>query len=248
MKQMRKFGIIVVLLVAAFLGYEVKSIDLNNGSDLLSQFIELIPNEGTTEQEYIDLSNIPEYDGQPYVAVNGNVPFFEDSELTAMSFEEYSDLDALGRCGVAVASVGQDIMPTEERGSIGQVKQTGWHTVKYDFVDGKYLYNRCHLLGYQLTGENANEENLITGTRYLNVEGMLPLENMVAEYVEETGNHVMYRVTPIYTEDNLLADGVLMEGYSVEDQGEGITFCVYAYNVQPGVDIDYQTGNSSLAE
>ena len=168
--------------------------------------------------------------------------------MTATSFEEYSDLDNLGRCGVAMASVGQDIMPTEERGSIGQIKPAGWHTVKYDCVDGKYLYNRCHLLGYQLTGENANERNLITGTRYLNVDGMLPFENMVADYVMETGNHVMYRVTPIYTGNNLVADGVLMEGYSVEDQGEGITFCVYVYNVQPGVRIDYATGDSSLAE
>lgn len=248
MKKLRKFVIIIVLLIAAFLGYEVKTTDLSSGSDLLSQVIELIPSGDTAEQGSIDLSNIPEYNGEPYIAVNGNVPFFEDTEVTATSFEEYSDLDNLGRCGVAMASVGQDIMPTEERGSIGQIKPAGWHTVKYDCVDGKYLYNRCHLLGYQLTGENANERNLITGTRYLNVDGMLPFENMVADYVMETGNHVMYRVTPIYTGNNLVADGVLMEGYSVEDQGEGITFCVYAYNVQPGVRIDYATGDSSLAE
>ena len=247
-KKLRKFVIIIVLLIAAFLGYEVKTTDLSSGSDLLSQVIELIPSGDTAEQGSIDLSNIPEYNGEPYIAVNGNVPFFEDTEVTATSFEEYSDLDNLGRCGVAMASVGQDIMPTEERGSIGQIKPAGWHTVKYDCVDGKYLYNRCHLLGYQLTGENANERNLITGTRYLNVDGMLPFENMVADYVMETGNHVMYRVTPIYTGNNLVADGVLMEGYSVEDQGEGITFCVYVYNVQPGVRIDYATGDSSLAE
>lgn len=248
MKKLRKFVIIIVLLIAAFLGYEVKTTDLSSGSDLLSQVIELIPSGDTAEQGSIDLSNIPEYNGEPYIAVNGNVPFFEDTEVTATSFEEYSDLDNLGRCGVAMASVGQDIMPTEERGSIGQIKPAGWHTVKYGCVDGKYLYNRCHLLGYQLTGENANERNLITGTRYLNVDGMLPFENMVADYVMETGNHVMYRVTPIYTGNNLVADGVLMEGYSVEDQGEGITFCVYVYNVQPGVRIDYATGDSSLAE
>ena len=248
MKKLRKFFIIIVLLIAAFLGYEVKTTDLSSGSDLLSQVIELIPSGDTAEQGSIDLSNIPEYNGEPYIAVNGNVPFFEDTEVTATSFEKYSDLDNLGRCGVALASVGQDIMPTEERGSIGQIKPAGWHTVKYDCVDGKYLYNRCHLLGYQLTGENANERNLITGTRYLNVDGMLPFENMVADYVMETGNHVMYRVTPIYTGNNLVADGVLMEGYSVEDQGEGITFCVYVYNVQPGVRIDYATGDSSLAE
>ena len=248
MKKLRKFVIIIVLLIAAFLGYEVKTTDLSSGSDLLSQVIELIPSGDTAEQGSIDLSNIPEYNGEPYIAVNGNVPFFEDTEVTATSFEDYSDLDNLGRCGVAMASVGQDIMPTEERGSIGQIKPAGWHTVKYDCVDGKYLYNRCHLLGYQLTGENANERNLITGTRYLNVDGMLPFENMVADYVMETGNHVMYRVTPIYTGNNLVADGVLMEGYSVEDQGKGITFCVYFYNVQPGVRIDYATGDSSLAE
>lgn len=248
MKKLRKFVIIIVLLIAAFLGYEVKTTDLSSGSDLLSQVIELIPSGDTAEQGSIDLSNIPEYNGEPYIAVNGNVPFFEDTEVTATSFEKYSDLDNLGRCGVALASVGQDIMPTEERGSIGQIKPAGWHTVKYDCVDGKYLYNRCHLLGYQLTGENANERNLITGTRYLNVDGMLPFKNMVADYVMETGNHVMYRVTPIYTGNNLVADGVLMEGYSVEDQGEGITFCVYVYNVQPGVRIDYATGDSSLAE
>ena len=248
MKKLRKFVIIIILLIAAFLGYEVKTTDLSSGSDLLSQVIELIPSGDTAEQGSIDLSNIPEYNGEPYIAVNGNVPFFEDTEVTATSFEDYSDLDNLGRCGVAMASVGQDIMPTEERGSIGQIKPAGWHTVKYDCVDGKYLYNRCHLLGYQLTGENANERNLITGTRYLNVDGMLPFENMVADYVMETGNHVMYRVTPIYTGNNLVADGVLMEGYSVEDQGEGITFCVYVYNVQPGVRIDYATGDSSLAE
>ena len=248
MKKLRKFVIIIVLLIAAFLGYEVKTTDLSSGSDLLSQVIELIPSGDTAEQGSIDLSNIPEYNGEPYIAVNGNVPFFEDTEVTATSFEEYSDLDNLGRCGIAMASVGQDIMPTEERGSIGQIKPAGWHTVKYDCVDGKYLYNRCHLLGYQLTGENANERNLITGTRYLNVDGMLPFENMVADYVMETGNHVMYRVMPIYTGNNLVADGVLMEGYSVEDQGEGITFCVYVYNVQPGVRIDYATGDSSLAK
>lgn len=248
LKKLRKLVIIIVLLIAAFLGYEVQTTDLSSGSNLLSQVIELIPSGDTAEQGSIDLSNIPEYNGEPYIAVNGNIPFFEDTEVTATSFEEYSDLDNLGRCGVAMASVGQDIMPTEERGSIGQIKPAGWHTVKYDCVDGKYLYNRCHLLGYQLTGENANERNLITGTRYLNVDGMLPFENMVADYVMETGNHVMYRVTPIYTGNNLLADGVLMEGYSVEDQGEGITFCVYAYNVQPGVRIDYATGDSSLAE
>ena len=191
-----------------------------------------------------NLADVPAYSGQPYVAVNGNVPYFTDADLTDVSFESYSDLDSLGRCGVAYASVSQDTMPTEKRGSIGEVKPTGWHTAKYDNVDGKYLYNRCHLIGYQLTGENANEKNLITGTRYLNIEGMLPFENMVADYVKETNQHVMYRVTPVFEGDNLLAAGVLMEGKSVEDNGEGVLFCAFAYNVQPGVSIDYATGES----
>lgn len=195
-----------------------------------------------------DLSAIPAYSGQPYVAVNDNVPFFSESDLTDVSFESYGDLDALGRCSVAYASVGTDIMPAEKRGNIGQVKPTGWHTVKYDFVDGKYLYNRCHLIGYQLTAENANEKNLITGTRYLNVQGMLPFENMTADYVKETKNHVLYRVTPVFKGDNLVADGVLMEAESVEDKGEGVEFCVFVYNVQPGVTIDYATGDSWLDE
>ena len=195
------------------------------------------------------LSSVGAYTGKAYVSVNGNTPYFTADELTSTSFELYSDLDALGRCGTVYASIGKDLMPTEERGSIGMVKPTGWHTVRYDdLVDGKYLYNRCHLIGFQLTGENANTSNLITGTRYLNIEGMLPFENMVADYVKETGNHVMYRVTPIFEGNNLLASGVLMEGYSVEDNGAGICYCVYAYNAQPGIEIDYATGDSKLAE
>jgi len=195
------------------------------------------------------LSSVGAYTGKAHVSVNGNTPYFTADELTSTSFELYSDLDSLGRCGTVYASIGKDLMPTEERGSIGMVKPTGWHTVRYDdLVDGKYLYNRCHLIGFQLTGENANTSNLITGTRYLNIEGMLPFENMVADYVKETGNHVMYRVTPIFEGSNLLASGVLMEGYSVEDNGAGICYCVYAYNVQPGIEIDYATGESKLAE
>lgn len=194
----------------------------------------------------IDLANIPAFYGEPYVAINDNVPDFSDADLTTSSFEEYSNLDSLGRCGVAYACIGTDLMPTEERGSIGQVKPSGWHTVKYDCVDGNYLYNRCHLIGYQLTAENANENNLITGTRYLNVEGMLPFENMVADYIKETGNHVLYRVTPIFEGDNLVASGVQMEAKSVEDNGEGILFNVYCYNAQPSVGIDYATGDSWL--
>ena len=199
---------------------------------------------GSTAQS-VTLSDIPAYSGEPYAAINNNVPFFSDSDLKTTSWETYSDLDSLGRCGTAYANVGQDLMPTEKRGSIGQVKPTGWHTVKYDNVDGKYLYNRCHLIGYQLTAENANEKNLITGTRYLNVTGMLPFENMVADYVKETNNHVLYRVRPIFEGDNLVANGVLMEAKSVEDNGEGVEFNVFCYNVQPGISIDYATGDSS---
>ena len=192
-------------------------------------------------------ADVPAYSGEPYTAVNNNEPYFTSDNLTTDAFENYSELDALGRCGVAYANVCLETMPTEKRGSISEVKPTGWHSVKYDNVDGKSLYNRCHLIGYQLTAENANQQNLITGTRYLNVEGMLPFENMVADYVKETDNHVLYRVTPIFTGDNLVADGVLMEGYSVEDEGDGICFCVYAYNVQPGITIDYATGDSWLS-
>jgi DNA-entry nuclease len=200
------------------------------------------------EGESVNLDSIPAFDGKrAYVVINDNKPFFTESEIVSQSYEKYSELDYLGRCGVAIACVGKDIMPTEDRGSIGQVKPSGWHTVKYDIVDGKYLYNRCHLIGYQLTGENANKGNLITGTRYLNIEGMLDFENMIADYVKDTENHVMYRVTPIFDGSNLLASGVLMEAYSVEDAGAGIEFCVYAYNAQPGVDIDYKTGNSALS-
>ena len=195
----------------------------------------------------INIGEIPEYSGEAYVTIANNIPNFTDSELKTESFETYSDLDSLGRCGIAYANIGQDLMPTEDRGSIGQVKPSGWHTVKYDCVDGKYLYNRCHLIGFQLTAENANTKNLITGTRYLNVEGMLPFENMVADYIKETGNHVLYQVTPIYEGDNLVVSGVQMEAKSVEDNGEGILFNVYCYNVQPGITIDYATGESQLS-
>ena len=195
--------------------------------------------------ETVELSSLPAYSGEAYVAVNNNQPYFSEEERqNTEAFETYSPLDELGRCGVAWANICQELMPTEERGEIGQVKPSGWHTVKYDCVDGQYLYNRCHLIGFQLAGENANEQNLITGTRYLNIEGMLPFENLVADYVQETGNHVLYRVTPVFDGDNLVASGVLMEGWSVEDAGEGVCFCVYAYNIQPGVEIDYATGDS----
>ncbi len=195
----------------------------------------------------LSLEEIPAYSGSPYIIIDENLPWFTTEQVTKTSFEYYSELDELGRCGVVYASIGTDIMPTEERGNIGSVKPTGWQIAKYDFVDGKYLYNRCHLIGFQLTGENANTKNLITGTRYLNVQGMLPFENMVADYVKETGNHVMYRVTPIFHGDELVARGVQMEGYSVEDNGEGICFNVYCYNVQPRVEIDYRNGDNCLA-
>lgn len=194
------------------------------------------------------LEDIPDYSGDPYVTLSDNIPAFTDDDLTLEPFETYSSLDALGRCGVAYANICLELMPTEERGAIGQVKPSGWHTVRYDgLVDGNYLYNRCHLIGFQLAGENANEQNLITGTRYLNVTGMLPFENQVAEYVEDTGNHVLYRVTPIYDGTDLVARGVQMEALSVEDSGEGVCFNIYVYNVQPGVEIDYATGDSWLA-
>jgi DNA-entry nuclease len=195
---------------------------------------------------YVSLDAIPAYDGKAYVAVNNNEPFFTDSDMTTTAFENYSDLDSLGRCGAAYANICKDIMPTEERGKIGMIKPSGWHTVKYDVIKDRYLYNRCHLIGYQLAGENANPKNLITGTRYLNVEGMLPFENLVADYVNNTGNHVLYRVTPMFSGSNLVANGVLIEAKSVEDNGGGILFNVYCYNVQPGVGINYENGDSWL--
>lgn len=191
--------------------------------------------------ETVSLSEVPAYSGEPYVAINNNTPSFDDEELTTTSFETYSTLDYLGRCGVAYACIGTDLMPTEDRGSISEVTPSGWINKEYD---GQYLYNRCHLIGFQLSGENANERNLITGTRYMNVEGMLPFENMIADYVHETENHVLYRVTPIYDGTNLVASGVQLEAESVEDDGEGVLFNVYVYNVQPGITIDYATGES----
>ena len=206
-----------------------------------------VPISTPTVESY-DLESIPAYTDEPYVVLQENVPDFDSSDFTTQAFETYAPLDELDRCGVAYANICTELMPTEERGSIGQVKPSGWHTVTYDNVDGKYLYNRCHLIGFQLAGENANEQNLITGTRYMNVEGMLPFENQVADYVEETDHHVLYRVTPIFQGDNLVASGVQMEAWSIEDQGEGVCFNVYVYNVQPGITIDYATGESWTSE
>lgn len=204
-------------------------------------------NKDSSNTNNTTINDIPKYSGEDYIILNDNIPNFTSSDLTTNSFEEYSPLDSLGRCGVAYANIGSDIMPTEKRESISSVKPSGWQSVKYDIVEGKYLYNRSHLIGYQLTAENANERNLITGTRYFNATLMLPYENMVADYIKETNNHVLYRVTPVYEGDNLVASGVQMEAKSVEDDGEGIEFNVFVYNIQPGITIDYSNGNSALS-
>lgn len=211
-----------------------------------------VPAEPSVTHSTFSYELVSEYSGEAYCIINNNIPYFEPSEYTTSSFEIYSSFDSFGRCGVAYANICQDLMPTESREGIGSVKPTGWtyngksNNNKYDFVDGKYIYNRCHLIGFQLAGENANEKNLITGTRYLNVTGMLPFENMVADYVKATDNHVLYRITPVFINNELLCRGLLMEAYSVEDNGDGIEFCVWCYNVQPGVEINYATGQNWL--
>lgn len=234
-------------LVALFMGMAVGRVGQNietQPKDTKYQAEEQAQQEGT--QQLTDDLEIPVYAGQPYTVIKDNVPDFTEEEKSCTdAFEYYGDLDTLGRCTVTFANVCPQTQPTEKRGTIGQVRPSGWHTVKYnDLIDGNYLYNRCHLIGYQLTGENANVSNLITGTRYLNVEGMLPFEDMVDDYVDETGNHVLYRVTPIFKGDELVARGVRMEAWSVEDAGTGICFDVFCYNVQPGIVIDYATGDS----
>lgn len=230
---------VIIVIVVAFL-FELYVYYEN---DIL-KFI--YSNLGINNNVSYNIDEIPEYSGKPYVILNDNNPLFEKNDINTKSFEKYSKLDYLGRCGVAFANVSVDTMPTKERGSIGMIKPSGWHTVKYDIVNGKYLYNRCHLIGYQLTGENANEKNLITCTRYMNTTGMLQFENQVAEYVKETNNHVLYRTTPVFKDDNLLVSGVQIEALSVEDNGKGIKFNVFVYNVQDGIEIDYRTGNSKL--
>lgn len=232
--------ILLLLVMAVVVGVTALGLYLNGSLTWDSLLIEL----GLKAPAAVSIEDIPEYSGEPYVVLQDNWPGFDAEDLTFEPVETYSELDYLGRCGVAYANICLEIMPTEPRGDIGQVKPSGWQTVKYDCVDGKYLYNRCHLIGYQLAGENANPQNLITGTRYMNVEGMLPFENMVDGYVEETGNHVLYRVTPIFEGADLVARGVQMEAFSVEDDGEGVCFNVFVYNVQPGVTINYATGNS----
>lgn len=245
MKKKSISGIVLVILTATLV------YAYNNYSEEIDKFLSKnVFLEGTTANEIIsyDLEKLPKYNGESYVVINNNEPFFDESDMTNISFERYSNLDSLGRCGVAYANIGTDIMPTEERESIGMIKPSGWHTIKYDIIDGKYLYNRCHLIGYQLSGENANKNNLITCTRQMNIGAMLDFENKVANYVKKTNNHVLYRVTPIFDGNNLLASGVLMEGLSIEDNGEGIKFNVYIYNVQDGIIIDYNTGESRLDE
>ena len=212
-----------------------------------TQRVYIIKNTFDDEEYTAVMSMVPQYTSLPYTALNDNRPFFEGYEIIDAPFEYYSTLDDLGRCNVCFASVSADLMPTDKRGDISSVTPTGWINISYDEVPGGYLYNRCHLIGHQLTGEDANKKNLITGTRYLNTEGMLPFENKIAEYIEATGNNVMYRVTPVFSGNNLVADGVLLEAYSVEDNGTGISFCVYCYNVQPNIEIDYTTGASRPA-
>ena len=231
---------LILAIIVAVAGYF--------GIDIEGYLDNIVNKNKISYTTYYDLSTIPKFTNEPYVVLNDNIPEFSEEEFVKGAFEKYSELDYLGRCGPAFANIGIEIMPTEERGEIGQVKPSGWQTVKYSIVDGKYLYNRCHLIGFQLTGENANEKNLITGTRYMNVDGMLPFENMVAEYVKDTGNHVLYRVTPIFEGENLVASGVQIEAKSVEDNGEGICFNVYVYNAQPGITIDYSNGNSFLRQ
>jgi len=227
----------IILIFIALLSYFNEDID--------KLFYQLFPKE---EIQSYDIQEIPEYNGQKYIIINDNKPNFEEDEYTQVSFEKYSDLDYLGRAKTAFANVSKETTPTEKRGSIGMIKPSGWHTIKYDIVDGKYLYNRCHLIGYQLTGENANEKNLITCTRQMNTEGMLDFENKVANYIKETNNHVLYRVTPIYEDNNLVATGVQIEASSVEDKGQELSFNVFIYNVQDGIEIDYKTGESELAQ
>ena len=227
-----------VIICISILGY------LN--PNIKEKFLATTSNENLIIQSSFSLENIPEYNSSAYVIINNNEPNFTEEELTTNSYEKYSKLDSFGRCGIAIANLSIDTMPSanDERESISSIEPSGWLNKKYEIVDGGYLYNRCHLIGYQLSAENANEKNLITGTRYMNTEGMLPFENKVAEYIKETRNHVLYRVTPIYEENNLVASGVQMEAKSVEDNGKGICFNVYCYNVQPGIEINYKTGES----
>lgn len=227
--------LLAILMLTACSEFENIEQTVSEEKETTTQYTEIAQSESVSEVE--------PYTVYPYTVINNNVPEFEKTDYTK-SFEKYGELDSLGRCTSCIANIGTDLMPTEERGAIGSVKPTGWQVAKYSNVDGRYLYNRCHLIGYQLSAENANPNNLITGTRYLNIEGMLPFENKVATYVKATSNHVLYRVTPIFKDDELVARGVQMEAYSIEDDGEGVEFNIYCYNVQPDIEIDYKTGNS----
>ena len=258
--------LLITILVTACGNTDVQTNTKEQYNDVISQSVLENNSSYTTQNSYYDsdfittsinLAEIPAYEGKPYIVINNNEPFFGDIwgnyeavDINATeAFEVYYDLDALGRPTGAFVNACEELQPTEERGTIGHIKPSGWHTAKYNgYIEGNYLYNRCHLIGYQLTGENANEQNLMTGTRYLNCDGMLPFEDKVYSYIDETDNHVLYRVTPIYDSDNLVASGVLMEAYSVEDAGAGVKFCVYCYNVQPGISIDYSTGESHMIE
>ena len=238
----RKSNKLIKQLLGLFIVIACLSVGFFYESDTINNSQENQAIATSQSNTYISIEDIPEYSGQIYVTINDNMPYFEESEYTTEAFEEYSELDNLGRCGVAYANICKEILPTEERGDISDVKPTGWVQAKYE---GEYLYNRCHLIGHQLAGEDANELNLITGTRYFNVSGMLPFEDQVAEYIEKNiDNHVLYRVTPVFEGDNLLATGVEIEAYSVEDNGLGVCFNVFVYNVQPGINIDYKTGES----
>ena len=229
------------------IAFEQSSSTTSVAVDNLSTTEQTQPTTNASNNQPIDLSEIPSYSGNPYCEVNNNQPFFQTDELTTDSFKHFSELDSLGRCGVAFACIGTDSLPTEERDAIGTIMPSGWHTVRYDdIIEDKYLYNRCHLIAFELSGENANPQNLITGTRYMNVQGMLPFENRIRSYIEHTNQHVMYRVTPVFEGENLVATGVLIEGYSVEDNGEGICFNVFCYNVQPHIKINYTDGLSEI--
>lgn len=243
LEDAKKQGEVLGTVFLTYIEENIKNFS-ENISETISDAVRETLNQTKEQKEKISSGNIPEYSGSPYIEVNENIPDFSAEKKNGPAYEFYSELDSLGRCGYAESKITPEVMPTEERGAIGMIKPTGWHTVKYDNIDGKYLYNRCHLLGYQLTGENANRKNLITGTRYLNVTGMLPFENEVADYVHSTGNPCMYRVTPVFKGEELVARGVEMEAESVNDSK--IEFHVFVYNVQPGIEIDYLTGNSWL--
>lgn len=242
-KKKQSVVVLVLLLLLSGAGYTVSS----HYEELIGYAEEWTEKDTKKTNTSYSLEEIPPYQGEAYVVLDENIPRFTEEE-EQFTGEEYHELDDLGRCGPAMALVGIETMPTEERGSIGMIKPSGWHTVKYEIVSGKYLYNRCHLIGYQLTGENANEKNLITCTRSMNTTGMLEWENQVADYVKETENHVLYRVTPIFEGDHLLATGVEIEAKSIEDDGKGVQFHVFVYNVQEGIEIDYQTGDSHLVQ